>query len=211
MKRLCVVLGMLVVASLLPKAASAGPITVIDPIIGVRGGMFGSEPVDSGTMISFAGCPGEMDSYTQCTIFNIGESAFSGGVGSITMHLASGSNPDAELVFDPDTPGPGLNQFFDIETLGGNNFRFSGSGSLMCPSFEGPDHVCGSLTTDDIAFGVRPTYDETSDFIFGLNLTAQVLAVNDQPLNPVPEPTSLLLMGMGIATLAGRRLRRKTS
>ena len=46
MKRLCVVLGMLVVASLLPKAASAGPITVIDPIIGVRGGMFGSEPVE---------------------------------------------------------------------------------------------------------------------------------------------------------------------
>ena len=31
MRRLCVVVGMLVLASLLPKAASAGPITVVDP------------------------------------------------------------------------------------------------------------------------------------------------------------------------------------
>ena len=58
----------------------------------------------------------------------------------------------------------------------------------MCPSFEGPDHVCGSLTMDDIAFGVRPTPYETSDFIFGLNLTAQVLAVNDQPSTRYPSP-----------------------
>jgi hypothetical protein len=175
----------------------------------VRGGKFGSELIDSGNLIPFAGCPGAMDTYTQCAIFNISGSAFATGVDSITMHLASGSNPEAELIFEPDDPGPGLNQFFDIESLGGNNFRFSGAGFLMCPSdsFEGPDHVCGAEEGDDLAFGVRPTDSETRDFILGLNLTATVLAVNDQP---VPEPATLLLMGTAAAALAGRRLRRKT-
>ncbi len=58
MRRLSFVAGLLLMASLLPKAAIASPITVVDPIIGVRGGMFGSEPVDSGRSISFAGLPG---------------------------------------------------------------------------------------------------------------------------------------------------------
>ncbi len=71
MRRLSFVAGMLLMALLLPTVASASPITVIDPIIGVRGGMFGSEPVDSGQAISFAECPGAMDNFSLCAIFSI--------------------------------------------------------------------------------------------------------------------------------------------
>ena len=53
-------------ALLLPTAASASPITVVDPIIGVRGGMFGSDPVDSGSPFTFQECPEALPGFVQC-------------------------------------------------------------------------------------------------------------------------------------------------
>jgi len=215
MKRLCVVLGILVGASLLPKTASAGPVTVIDPIIGVRGGMFGSEPVDSGNNISFADCgdAGALDSYSLCAIFNISDSVFNAGVSSITMHFVSSANPDAELVFQNEG---GFSQF-SFEQIAPGVLEFSGDGALQCPDavFEGPQtfHTCGTVTGDDIAFGINPILDDyghPTEDVFALGLTAQVTAVNGTPLSSVPEPATLLLMGMGLATL-GHRLRRKNS
>jgi hypothetical protein len=204
MRRLSFVPGMLLIALLVPTVASAGPITVIDPIIGVRGGMFGSEPVDSGQAISFAECPGALDSFFQCAIFSIAGTAFSAGITSITLHLVSSANPDAMLVFEQDEASP-----FGFEQLENGVLRFSGDGPLMCSTdIEAPSHPCGTVAGEDIAFGIKPI-DETED-IFALGLTAQVIAVNDTPLNSVPEPASLLLMGTGIATLAGCRLRKKS-
>ena len=48
MRRLSFVAGMLLMALLVPTVASAGPITVVDPIIGVRGvGRGGSPEIDN--------------------------------------------------------------------------------------------------------------------------------------------------------------------
>lgn len=199
MKRLCVVLGMLAGMCFVPKAASAGTVTVIDPIIGVRGGMFGSEPVSSGNTVFFAECPPALDSFVQCAIFNISDTAFSGGITSIDLHLTSA--PDTEPEFENEIESP---SGFGFTTLDNGDLSFSGSGPLMCG-----DHICGTVDGEDIVFGLRPIDD--SEDVFALNLSANVTAVNGTPLNSVPEPTTLLLLGTGVATLAGGRLRRKNS
>ena len=210
MKRLCVVLGILVGVSLLPKAASAGPVTVIDPIIGVRGGMFGSEPVDSGNNISFADCgdAGVLDSFSLCAIFNISDSVFNAGVTSITMHFVSSANPDAELVFENErvpvssvrTHCPWRPGVFRRRSVAMSRCRLRGPTNVP--------HVRHRYG-DDIAFGIKPIDDSRMSSPW--DLTAQVTAVNGTPLNSVPEPTTLLLLGTGVATLAGGRLRRKNS
>ena len=46
MSRAWCVLGLLGMVAAMPSPATAGPIS--DPIIGVRGGKFGSPPIDSG-------------------------------------------------------------------------------------------------------------------------------------------------------------------
>ena len=98
--------------------------------------------------------------------------------------------------------------------LENGDLRFSGDGPLMCSIGIEESHPCGTVPGEDIAFVLQPIIDPDNpdhvEDVPSLGLSAQVVAVNDTPLNPVPEPGSLLLMGTGIATLAGRRLRKKS-
>ena len=76
------------VAAMVPQIAQADAITVSDPIIGVRGGKFGSPPIDSGAVTEFGACPDSLnlqDSFT-CIPFQITQ-AFADGIAAITVQI----------------------------------------------------------------------------------------------------------------------------
>jgi hypothetical protein len=217
MKRLCVCVGLLVFASLLPTVASAGPITV-DPIIGVRGGMFGSPGPDA-NFNAFGSCdplPGAVDSAADlaaagfsCLVVNITE-----GFGLSTTGLLSailqvqttdgvnaGDFVEDEGVFCESyycTPRPGSD--FNVTDLHMNGLvSFDGDGqALRCGESES---FC-----QDALFYIKPGEFEAPGTAFQMAFRE----INGQAVT-TPEPASLLLIGTGIATLAGRRLRRKNS
>ena len=206
MKRLCVVTGMLMLASLLPKAASAGPITVVDPIIGVRGGMFGSHDPREGTLGFGDACPedAQIGVGFSCLIFSISEFA-PDGITSLLVQIMDGNGntaldfqtDDGESCGFEDFGCHGSDFFCDTAGLPAGQVRLSGD-ALLCGD-------AGPCVDALLYIKPLPGSNEVGGF------TAQALEINGTAVNPVPEPGSLLLMGTGIATLAGRRLRRKTS
>ena len=207
MRRLCVVVGMFVLASLLPEAASAGPITINDPIIGVRGGMFRVRTRRLGPVHFVRGTPsGRWTTSSSARSSRIAGTAFSAGIdqhyvctsprartptrwSSSTQGAPSPvsvrprwKNGDLKILWRRDSMATGVAV---LVTSGGRSrrrYRVRHSNRLT---------TCGHLRS--------------------LGLTAQVTAVNDTPLHPVPgarQPAPR--WAPASPRSAGRRLRRKS-
>jgi len=213
-------------AVLVPQIAQADAITVSDPIIGVRGGSFGSPPIDSGAVTDFGACPDSLNlqaSYT-CIPFQI-TAAFDGGIAAITVQIDKVGD-DALLVFkrDPRSQffltdlGNGLIQLsarpdfpaiidnlIDTHPVIGDVVDFLLPPVLQCPNDTGwGTHPCG--VGEDLLLYISGIPVQNGPNTVPVDFTAAIQTVNG---HPVPEPATLLLFGTGAALLAGARRRFK--
>jgi len=213
MRRVTFGAAALAVACLVPAAANAGPITYVDPVIGVRGLASGaSADIRDSSAQPFADpCQLPLTDGYICADYKIQESdvSLADGIFSITLRfLLDGVGVAFESLFVD-----GFSQFQVGQSVEGDNtaIRLSGDGSVLTCGFQpviGIESYSYSTPRpctvgDDIAVFISPTNRPDGTF------TVQALAVNDVPNAPVPEPASLLLMSSGIAVLARKTLRRK--
>ncbi len=220
MSRSWCVLGLLGMMAVMPSPATAGPIS--DPIIGVRGGKFGSPPIDSGQQVDFGACPAELNlkpSFT-CIAYQITES-FSEGISSVLLHIDNLADPDSALVFVNDP----RSQFY-LSDLGGGDILLTAlpvvaapldffdihpvpPAFLQCPDEEGTGHHTCSVD-EDLVLYISPILKGRNASEGAFAFASTVEAVNGQPVGqPVPEPGTLVLMGTGVAALVSRRRRQQ--
>lgn len=204
------------IALALPRIASAG--SIIDPIIGVRGGNFGSLPLTDPSFNVFGSCAGFADDLLaagfSCLIYdaNTGFDLAENGLTSLVLQIQDLAGENASN-FQPDQ-GVTCGEYYSTycSPREGSEFNVTDllmNGLVQLTSPDGP-LMCGggsiesdSTTTqrcEDAIVYIKPLPGESLAF------QAAVREVNG---HPVPEPATLLLMGTGLTALAGRRLRRK--
>jgi len=228
MKRLLAAFTVVAALGLVPSSALAGPI-VIDPIIGVRGGDVGSTASNNSDFAAMAGGSCGVDLVEHfgagnvfCESFFIvdptpppfSESSYVPpfNVYSVTLRFsdASGGIVNTALFADSD---PDRNEFGGFSRSVADSYAVTltipSEGSLSCginsPSAE-------SHTTCFQVYLAIPQ-NETVNGPYGVSLTAINGIQQDPTLAPVPtpEPGTLALLGLGLAGVAGRRLRRKSA
>lgn len=119
--------------------------------------------------------------------------------------------------------GPNLIPGGDITYAAPGGVMESGTGEFMTVDANGygtgvafsvgdlTNTPLGALTTIfDVNF-MQGTYDQPDSQQFLRNLISFVEDQVDPPINPVPEPGTILLMGIGFAGLAASRMRKKKS
>lgn len=199
MKRVLLVCLLASIALAAPRAVSAGPISTTDPIIGVRGL---DAPLGSGSVLDGAPqlfedpCDAVLGSNYICRALVIPTTAaqLTGGIFSLTLQFLDNGLPISlgSLFIDP------LSQFqIRQDDVANTMIRLSGTGPLTC----GP---LGATCTNGNEIQI---FMHTEGLVGPFQVT--VVAVNDVPNSPVPEPATLLVMGMGLTAAAGYRLRRK--
>jgi hypothetical protein len=191
--------------------AQADPVR-IDPIIGVRGGEdFGSPPLFPGATGALTACEGfeNFGSFDDlggfnCLVLQIPED-FAGNITSLTIQFFSDGDPILNNDDGDSTFFLGAfesNADFDVlERVGDFGLRLSGiEGNSLRGCGELGSSSCGA--GDDVLFYFRAVGNE----VFG-DLSLTVDEIND--VGVIPEPGTILLLGTGLAGLAGRRLRRR--
>jgi len=200
MHRLPLITLLLLAIAAPPAAASLIP---IDPVIGVRGVIGGSEPSTSNAFfdMDMEGCP-IFEDPTFCVEYDILQNISE--ITSLTFQFMddNGLIPN-ELIFPDESTVNGFNVLTRLDDGFSVRLSFDGQGVLLCPSFGGDDIVilvpCGQGSTIQAYLIVPP--DETPNPPY----SASLRAINDIA---VPEPGLLVLMGLGLV-FAARRLRRR--
>jgi len=217
MKRATLAFSVLMLLTMLPSPAAADSITIVDPIIGVRGGKLGSHLItnsaprtlqdtcDSFDSPELADIP---DGYL-CLPYEITTGFLTTGIFSVDLSFTQNDTPIPVGALTPYSESHDLAQsdFTQFETVGDFTVRLSGGngpgGQILCqdaPVFEGPITYHPCTVGDDVIVYLGPDPEIPLSGIYKVSLTN---------VNGVPEPATLLLMGTAAAAIAGRRLRRK--
>lgn len=185
-----------------PSIASALP---IDPVIGVRGRLSGSEPSNSSAFFPMGACPADLNNFFDpdpvfCLDYEIVQDVTQ--ITSLTFQFMDGSGliPNDVIFLDDSS----FNGFDGLQPLDdGFSVRlFASEGVLLCPGGDSEFPIpvpCAQGSTIQVYLAVP--FPEVPNEPY----SASLRAVNDIP---VPEPGLLVLMGIGLM-LAGRRLRRR--
>jgi hypothetical protein len=219
----CYLTAITVVAALasVPSTAIAGPI--IDPIIGVRGGDFGSADITTTTPLLFNdGCPPDLSaSGFACLAYKITDAYDASGVFSVVLHIEN-TNGGGALTFQP----ANTSDAFLLEDLGNNRIRLSAVAPILllstavyspavfqCPNAPSTYSAAPTTSTgthacragEDLLIYIRPLdLGDPQNPVF----SSSVEQINGQQ---IPEPGSLLLLSTGLAALATRGVRRKSA
>jgi hypothetical protein len=206
MKRLTSACAVLVTALLIPTIAKADAISLVDPIIGVRGDEGFSLPVTDGSIQALDTCSGLTGFFCADYVNTLGVDLFAidlsfWDTAGLPIPTDGGEN------YSPDP----LSDLQNILSVGDFTIRLcdtSPAGEAAC-TFSPEIAVFFVVIDSSITPGEHfQVYSNVDGFV---SVQGANLGNNNgpDPSKPIPEPGTLLLMGTGIATLAGRQFRRK--